>query len=122
FLYRDASGLANLYVHQASDDGAISFASKLALLLAKLPTPPSLSRVALHEYLRFGDIAAPRTIYDNVHSLEPGQLAMCSGKSIEFREAPALTTASPATDFDAAIDQLETLLNESVASRLAGAS
>ena len=69
-LARDRMGEKPLYytVH----DGALIFASELKALWAGGIQRPALDLAALDEYLTFGFITAPRTIYQGVHKLPAG--------------------------------------------------
>lgn len=120
-LYRDPSGLRGLYVHAGPAD-KFSFGTDLNRLVRLPGVPCRLARASLHEYLRFGDIAPPRTIYDEVFSVEPGHLIWVSATGIatQVPQPPENGEPEPA-NFAHAIDQLDEYLNNSIASRLGGA-
>jgi asparagine synthase (glutamine-hydrolysing) len=121
-LSRDPSGLRNLYVY-IGRAGEVAFATHLPSLLRLPGTERRLSRRSLHEYLRFLDIAAPNTLFEDVRAVEAGQL---------FCWSPAGTEASPWPGSDAggavpasfgdAVDALDEHLQRSVRTRLAGSS
>lgn len=118
-LFRDPSGLRDLYWCR-SDAGHVHVASRMSLLLASpgLP-PPRLARRGLHEYLRLLEIAAPNTIYDGITAVEPGQRITITSDTVQ---APEPELARPALDapvgLDAAVDRLELLLQTAIDERL----
>jgi asparagine synthase (glutamine-hydrolysing) len=69
-LGRDRPGLKPLYYEW--HDGVLRFASELKSLL--IDRRPNISRTAIADYLRFGYIPAPATIFEGVHKLESGTL------------------------------------------------
>ena len=69
-LLRDRMGVKPLYY--AWDGNFLWFGSELKALRAFRAWQPEVQRDALGEYLQFGYISAPRTIYRNVYKLMPG--------------------------------------------------
>ena len=69
FLVRDRLGLKPLYL--AEVDGALRFASTLPALLAGGGVDTDLDPIALHHYLTWGAVPAPRTIVAGVDELPP---------------------------------------------------
>ncbi|MCI1193138.1 asparagine synthetase B family protein [Calidifontimicrobium sp. SYSU G02091] len=114
YLYRDPSGFRDLYLRQIGSD-RFAFATDLDGLRRVSPRPLEPSRHALHEYLRFLDIAAPNAWYAGVQAVEPGQWVRCSARGVEsgLREETA-ALATPVVDFDDAVDALEQHLQRSV--------
>ena len=119
-LYRDPSGLRSLYLHEGPA-GEVSFGSDLNRLVRLQGVLPRLARSSLHEYLRFGDISAPRAIYEGVLAVEPGQMVCASAAGIQMpATSPAATSGLIPSSFAEAVDQLDEYLYRSVAKRLAG--
>jgi asparagine synthase (glutamine-hydrolysing) len=120
-LYRDPSGLLDLY-YFTDRNSQFSFASNLEALLPHSSTQRRLSRRSLHEYLRFGDIAAPNTMFEGAHAVEAGQLVRWTpaGVGASLSRRAEQEPESP-IDFDAAVDALDTHLQRSVQVRLGGA-
>jgi len=117
-LYRDGSGACSVY-YTTERHGQISFATHLETLLRLPDTEKRLARQSLHEYLRFLDIAAPNTLYENVFALEAGQLLTWTADGISRRRPDKRAAVSPPIPgFDEALHTLENLLLDSVASRL----
>lgn len=69
-LARDRSGERPLFywVHH----GVVGFASELSGLLA-IEAPPAFCRDSVREYLRYGFISAPNTLFRDVRKLRPGE-------------------------------------------------
>lgn len=118
-LYRDPSGMRNLYWHQG-DEGQISYATQLGTLLDLPGVGRRLERSSLHEYLRFLDIAAPHTLFEGVRALEAGHLMRCDARGTALVAVPAPASAEDMQgSFDEAVDALAGLLQRSVDARLA---
>lgn len=121
-LFRDTSGARGLY-YAALAGGGLVFATSIELLLRVPGVSRQLAPEGLHEYLRFLDIAAPNTLYQDVRALEPGH-------TLTWRpgQPPRLeSTGTPAPDpspasFEAAQDTLEALLLQGIKQRLEDAA
>ncbi len=120
-LYRDPSGMLDLH-YDAGRKGQVRFASHLDTLLRESGLGRTLARPSLHEYLRFGDVAAPNTVFAGVHAVEAGQLLHWTAAGLEASPGPGTEpgTESPA-NFNAAVDTLDAQLQRSVQVRLADA-
>jgi len=120
-LYRDPSGLRNLYFHTGRR-GHISFATHLGRLMSLPGVERRLARRSLHEYLRFGDIAAPNTLFEDVAAVEAGQLVRCTARGIETRTVSMPDTGdAPPSSFSEAVEMLDAHLQRSVLTRIADA-
>ena len=75
-LVRDRLGLKPLYWHD--DGGRVAFGSELKAILAVEDLRPRLDLHALVDYLTFGHVPAPRTIFEGLRKLEPGHMAVCT--------------------------------------------
>ena len=121
-LYRDRYGLRNLYFYTGRT-GRIAFATHLDTLLRLPGIERRLARHSLHEYLHFLDIAAPNTLFQDVHALEAGQLLRWSVGNIEtHRWAKPDAGLTPPGSFSEAVDLLDAHLQRSVKTRLADSS
>jgi len=118
-LYRDPSGLRNLYFH-AAGDGRVSYASGIDALLTLPGVPRRIARRSLHEYLRLLDIAAPHTLYEGVTAVQAGQIVVATAQGRHALAWPASAPPCPA-HFADAIDTLSELLSNAVQQRLSGA-
>lgn len=119
-LLRDASGLRGLYT-DSGRTGKLCFGSSLDLLKCRPGVQRSLARSALHEFLRLGDIAAPRTIFEHALAAEPGVPLLYEGQSLRLQPMSAPAAAAAPATFQGAVDRLDTLLREAVARRLSDA-
>lgn len=114
YLCRDRVGVKPLYY--AWDKKVFWFGSELKALRAFRHWTPEINRQALGEFLQYGYIAAPRTIYQSVHKLLPGNWLEISARD----PAPRLHRYWSVLDAvskgplqgreDELVDQLEELL------------
>lgn len=122
FLHRDRSGLRNLFT-ATGPAGELVFATDLNALLRLLGGPAQVARPSLHEYLRFGDISAPHTLFQGVVALDPGQVltatpgqgyrtSKLAPDGAEVRSPPFLANA---------VEALESHLSRSIRERLRNA-
>jgi asparagine synthase (glutamine-hydrolysing) len=113
FLARDRIGIKPL--HQAIlPDGRLVFASELKALLAHPDLPRRIEPCAIEDYLAYGYVPDPRSIYRGVAKLRPGHwLAWRLGEAaprerrywqVRFAARPELTAARAA---DELIEHLE---------------
>jgi asparagine synthase (glutamine-hydrolysing) len=121
FLFRDRAGVKPLY--WGWDGETLVFASELKALRQLSATPPVVNFEAVGEYLQYGYIAQPRSAYADVHKLpsasfltiqEGGQPCITPYWSL----ADAAAARLPVSNEEDAIDQLETLLLDSLKHRL----
>jgi len=70
FLFRDRLGVKPLYYYR--HDGTFAFASELKALHCALAGRLEVDQASLGEFLHYGYIASPRSIYRHTHKLEPG--------------------------------------------------
>jgi len=78
FLARDRLGVKPLF-HATLADGTFVFASELKSLLLHPDVPRQLLPRAVEDYLTFGYVPEPDTIYGAIHKLEPGHLLLIDG-------------------------------------------
>jgi asparagine synthase (glutamine-hydrolysing) len=76
-LARDRLGEKPLYWRLA--DGRLSWASEPKALLATGDVAPTIDRVALAQYLQFGYVPAPRTIYQGIRKLPAASTLVWEG-------------------------------------------
>lgn len=107
-LYRDASSLASLYFAPCAD-GSLAFATRLQDVAAQPGVSDALSPDALHEYLRMGDVASPRTLFRDIFSVEPGCAVDGQGQAVELA-ASAWSVPAAATIDEAAAELEQRLL------------
>lgn len=83
-LARDPFGIKPLYVH-STIDGGLLFASELNALLASGRVSADIDPQAVSAYLSWLAVPAPQTIYRNVRSLRPGELAVWRAGKLEVK-------------------------------------
>ncbi|MEW5423395.1 asparagine synthase (glutamine-hydrolyzing) [Amorphus sp. 3PC139-8] len=86
-LARDRIGEKPLYWGWAGD--ALVFGSELKALRAHPAASAEICRGALAQYLRFGYVPSPRSIYKGIYKLEPGSVLVVDGS------APVSPPATP---------------------------
>lgn len=89
FLARDRMGKKPLYYW--SDGSRFLFASELKALLQDVEVPRRLDPAALTDYLNYHYIPFPRTIFKDIHKLEPG-----NSLSVRIDSAGLAPEAAPA--------------------------
>ncbi|MCA8927758.1 MAG: asparagine synthase (glutamine-hydrolyzing), partial [Alphaproteobacteria bacterium] len=78
-LARDRMGEKPLY-YSVTADGWLLFASEITAVLVGLEAEPPLRPDAVADYFAYGYVPDPKTIYQGVFKLEPGQkLELCRG-------------------------------------------
>lgn len=115
YLCRDPVGSELLYHYQDANDTLV-FSNKLETLI-KLTGKPEISKASLFEYLRFLEISAPSTIYQNIFLLEPNQI-LCM--TFDKPEWIAKQSARFQTIAGNPVDIFEGLLLDSIQRRIAG--
>lgn len=123
-LIRDRLGIKPLY--WAQRDGLFLFGSELKALCAYPGFAPQIDRTAVAAFLRHNYVPGPRTIYQDVHKLEPGcMLTLPTGgtpKITRFWDARQIALgglARPHSGSDEDFtDRLETLLQDAVGRRM----
>jgi asparagine synthase (glutamine-hydrolysing) len=117
-LLRDRVGKKPLYYSESADE--FLFASEIKGLIAAAKAPLDLDRQSLFDYLSWGTIHAPATIYRQVRSVEPGQLLVIRDRRVARRQEYWRLELLPKTEIrpDEAVEQIDGLLRESVRLRL----
>lgn len=82
-LARDPFGIKPLYYRELPD-GSIQCGSELRAL-ARLSATPPLSRTALAQYLRWGAVQAPETMFEGIRCLPPGHLLVWKNGRTEVK-------------------------------------
>lgn len=120
FIARDRMGVKPVYWGTASN-GAVVFGSELKALLQYPDVSKSLNVQAIEQYLAFGYVPEPNSIYKSIHKLESGHYLLWKvGRNephisqywdIDFSKTRDVTEAD-------AIAEMDHLLSESVKIRL----
>jgi asparagine synthase (glutamine-hydrolysing) len=118
FLARDRAGEKPLFYHQAN--GVLRFASELKALLADTALPRRIDPAALDCYLAMGYVPGDRCILQGFNKLPPAHALLFDlqteqAKIWRYWQLPELEAASSKpVDEAALLDELETLLEDSV--------
>jgi asparagine synthase (glutamine-hydrolysing) len=119
FMARDRTGMKPLSYMQKPDGGLI-YCSELRSLLALLPESPSISAASVMQYLAFGYVPDPNTIFEGVSKLPPGHLLEWhAGEQVRIRQywKPPVTDRSNDNEPEI-VSQLRAKLDHAVASHL----
>jgi asparagine synthase (glutamine-hydrolysing) len=117
FLARDKLGKKPLFYFEQPHQ--VLFASNLKSVCAALPVTPPLDHQAIDEFLTFGAIPSPRTIYRGMRQLRPGEQAVFHDQGSEVARYWRLSFRDPlAVDEREAEDRLHSVLRTAVARRL----
>ncbi len=116
-LGRDRAGKKPLYWR--AEAGALTFASELKSLLQEPTMRRDLDPVALHQYLTYGYVPAPSSIYEGVQKLPPAHLLVWQyGRATVRRYWQLDATPQPVASAAAAEEELRQLLLEATRLRL----
>jgi asparagine synthase (glutamine-hydrolysing) len=121
FIARDRLGVKPLYY--AELDGRLMFGSELKTLLAHPDLPRRIDPQAVEEYFTFGYVPDPKTIYRDVHKLEPGHyLCLKRGESnrkpVQYWDVPLFGDRHPGEPADRWEPELRERLKKAVQLRL----
>jgi asparagine synthase (glutamine-hydrolysing) len=115
FLFRDPLGVKPLFYYQNHD--AFAFASELKALCAVPSIPKDIYEPAVGQFLHYGFIPAPHTIYRHIYKLEPGTWLKVSASGLEkhtYWKACDKVSSNMVTDKEEAMIKLSDLLVSSV--------
>lgn len=115
-LARDPVGIKPLLF--ADDGERIGFASELPSILRSNVDQGGLDRRAISEYFSFGYVPAPRTAFENVEKVQPGESIEVSADGIDRRQYYTPTIESVNQSFSDASTTLRELVERSVRKRL----
>lgn len=112
-LARDRLGIIPMYY--AETPGQVVFGSEIKALLAGMPNRPGVDLGVLDEYLTRRAVPAPRTLFDGVLKLPPGQLVEITEAGVGSpRPYWSSDFRADVTSFSTAVDEVERLLKASV--------
>lgn len=117
-LARDRLGKKPLYFRQTSRE--FQFASEIKGLLADSRDGCDLDHQSIADYLQFGVVFPPGTIYRGIGSLRPGEVIEVRDRRVASRHRywrPSVTPKTPIARADA-LQRVDDLLHESVRIRL----
>lgn len=124
WLARDRLGEKPLYYGWAGD--VLLFGSELKALRMHPEFRADIDRDALAQYLRYGNVPAPRSIYRGIGKLAPGHVARINGRHCQVWPYWSAVDAAQqgqrqpfVGDVQEALGQLDQLLRDSVKLRMA---
>jgi len=122
FLARDRLGVKPLF-YALLADGRLLFASELKALTAHPDVPRRIDPRAVEEYFTFGYVPDPKTIYRDVHKLEPGAcLKVVRGQKnampVRYWDVPLMGKRNVPEQAESWQGELRERLRESVRKRL----
>ncbi|MFH0983849.1 MAG: asparagine synthase (glutamine-hydrolyzing) [Planctomycetota bacterium] len=117
-LVRDRAGKKPLYY--SARDGEFCFASEIKALVAAGATAFEIEPQSLMDYLFWGSVHAPLTIYRQVYSLEPAELVVVRDRRVVRKETYWRLEMRPKVklSFAEAVEQLDHGVREAVRLRL----
>jgi len=123
FLVRDFLGEKPLYFYE--NEETVIFSSELRAIESIPEIELSVSRSALTQYLTYGNIPWPESIYNEVSKMQPGSYICFSGGSIEYHKQYfslknhiIQSKKQPVHDIDDGIDLFHSALSNSVYQRM----
>jgi asparagine synthase (glutamine-hydrolysing) len=119
FLARDRLGKKPLYYRATARE--FQFASELKAIIADPAVPRELDPVALGQYLVYGYIPAPRTIYQGIAKLPPGHCAwvdLNEPHKIKLERYWEIPGASDPPETNGWVEEFEAELTEAVRLRM----
>ncbi|WP_233739766.1 asparagine synthase (glutamine-hydrolyzing) [Halovenus carboxidivorans] len=115
-LARDPMGIKPLLL--ADDGDSIAFASELPAVLESDVDHGGIDQTAMGQYFSLGYIPAPRTAFENIRKLEPGEQVIISDGEIKRTQFYTPTIEHRDIDFRTAVDELRTRVETAVEKRL----
>jgi asparagine synthase (glutamine-hydrolysing) len=115
-LARDRMGIKPLLL--ADDGDTVAFASELPALLKSGLDHGGLDEHAISEYFAFGQIPAPRTVFENIRKLLPGELVIIDDSGVRAEQFYKLTVERREPTFEKAVGELRTRIDAAVERRL----
>ncbi|KRT58807.1 asparagine synthase (glutamine-hydrolyzing) [endosymbiont of Ridgeia piscesae] len=118
FIARDRLGEKPLYY--TSQNGVFAFGSELKALLRNPDVKTEVNLDALDDFLAYGYVPAPRTIYQNIHKLPPAHFLIWERgeiSTIRYWTPHFAPDTTPRSDDDYQAE-LEALLDDSIRIRL----
>jgi asparagine synthase (glutamine-hydrolysing) len=117
-LFRDRVGKKPLYYREIG--GEFLFASEIKSIIAAAPDSVSVEPAAIREYLTWGMISAPRTIYRDIRSVEPGHGLVIRDACVVRKEPYWRLTLTPKVRVtrEEAVERIDHGLQEAVRLRL----
>ncbi len=120
-LVRDRLGQKPIYYFK--NDNSFIFSSELKAIVKSLKSTPEINSVGLSEYLKYGFVPSPKTIYKNIHKLPAAHILTFSNNNITINKYWYFSSNKKRNElsklgFNEIKDKLKNLLSDSVKIRL----
>jgi len=115
-IARDRLGIKPVYYYEGRE--AFVFASEIKSLLEAPNVPREVDETALNLYLSLRYVPGPRTMFKEILKLQPGHLLVMDESGVRIRKYWDVTYGPPVTSKEDALQQFESLLEESVRLRM----
>lgn len=115
FIARDRFGVKPLFYY--FKDGRFIFASEIKGILAYDQFEKSINYEAVNQFVTFGYICSPLTIFNYIYQLPPGNLLTLKDKKINIKRYWDLEFNEKIKNEEAAIKELEIIFSDSVNKR-----
>lgn len=117
YLFRDRAGEKPLIYSIL--DGNLVFASEMkALINLDLPITQNIDRNAVADFLTFGYVPSPKTIFEGVFKLPPAHMLIFKDQQVRIQRYWQATKEPKIMKIESQLDLFDSLLNESVQARL----
>jgi asparagine synthase (glutamine-hydrolysing) len=120
FLFRDRVGIKPIFYYY--DQQTFVFASELKALQSALPKDwLKIDNASIADYLHLGFVPTPKTIYQKVFKMAPGEMIILDGEAFNRRKwwiAEEKIQKEYLADEEEALKRLDSLVNSAVQSRL----
>ena len=118
-LTRDRIGQKPLYVAHDPTSRTLVFGSEIKALLADRTVSRQIDPIAMDEYLTYGFVPAPRSIYQGIAKLPAAHVGLFDANGWTIRRYWSVDYSSPvAIDEEAAVDEFESRLTDAVRARM----
>jgi len=118
YLVRDRLGIKPLFYAPSSD--GIVFASEIKAIFAHPQWSPQLNEMAVDQYLAFGYVPPPQTIFKGIHAVEAGHWLRVEQNVIHACQywEPDFSESVFTDHEDELVEALDTQLNDAIQSHL----
>jgi asparagine synthase (glutamine-hydrolysing) len=115
-LARDRLGVKPLYFARANE--GIAFASEAKALLDVPWVDKTLDPAAIDDYLRGLAVSGPRTLFQGIRRLEPGQIAVFDAEGLRLEEYWDVEYRPDERPLEQIVDEVDAVLRDSVELRM----
>ncbi len=115
--YRDRAGVKPFYY--SADENGLLFASEVKSLLQYRAKPVEADAEALDDFMTFGYVLGPKTMFKGIQKLEPGHMLVCENGELRKRQYWELSFANrKQRPLQEAVEETKALLEDAIRLRL----